>query len=360
MPLSLAIADPERLLAPITAPAEAGASLRYEGTYDRIREARREDDPSLPQGVWTTKRKVADWPAVARIAAEAIQLRSKDLQLAVWLAEAWAHTDGIAGAAAGVALVTELLERYWDSAFPEPGEGDAEARVGLIDWLDEALAREVRRLPLAPSADGAPAYRLLDWETGAAPDRAAPREDEGEGAVPGASREAFLARASLLGKQLWMDLRKDAGAGIAAAERLETALAGRTPRSPILRRFKDALRAILRLCEAMPGLPREDASAAPASLAPTAGEGRERGGEGGAAPPRAESGPIASRAEAYLRLCEASDYLLRTEPHSPVPYLVKRAVSWGNMSLAELLSEFVSSPDDLVTIQRLLGMRGKE
>src|SRR5690606_38548275 len=60
------------------------------------------------------------------------------------------------------------------------------------------------------------------------------------------------------------------------------------------------------------------------------------------------------------RLSEAADYLLRTEPHSPVPYLVKRAVGWGNLSLAELLMELVGAPDDLVTIQRLLGMRGRE
>jgi hypothetical protein len=35
-------------------------------------------------------------------------------------------------------------------------------------------------------------------------------------------------------------------------------------------------------------------------------------------------------------------------------------VGWGNMSLAELLMELVGAPDDLVTIQRLLGMRGRE
>jgi type VI secretion system protein ImpA len=51
---------------------------------------------------------------------------------------------------------------------------------------------------------------------------------------------------------------------------------------------------------------------------------------------------------------------MRTEPHSPVPYLVKRAVQWGNMSLTQLLSEFIGNPEDLVTIQRLLGMRGRE
>ena len=43
-----------------------------------------------------------------------------------------------------------------------------------------------------------------------------------------------------------------------------------------------------------------------------------------------------------------------------MPYLIMRAVSWGNMSLAELLHEFVGGADDLVAIQVLLGMRKKE
>jgi type VI secretion system protein ImpA len=59
--------------------------------------------------------------------------------------------------------------------------------------------------------------------------------------------------------------------------------------------------------------------------------------------PEADEGsggrPIRSRAEAYRRRSEAADYLLRTEPHSPTPYLVKRAVSWGGMTLTKLLRE---------------------
>jgi predicted component of type VI protein secretion system len=71
-------------------------------------------------------------------------------------------------------------------------------------------------------------------------------------------------------------------------------------------------------------------------------------------------GRIVSRADAYRRLTEAADYLLHTEPHSPVPYLVKRAIQWGNMSLAELLQEFIGNADDLVTVHRLLGMRPRD
>ena len=68
------------------------------------------------------------------------------------------------------------------------------------------------------------------------------------------------------------------------------------------------------------------------------------------------AGPIQSRAEAYKRLGEAADYLIKAEPHSPVPYLVKRAVAWGNMSFGELLVELVEGGGDHQRVLRLLGL----
>ncbi len=71
------------------------------------------------------------------------------------------------------------------------------------------------------------------------------------------------------------------------------------------------------------------------------------------------NGPIRSRTEAYRRLSEAADYLLRTEPHSPTPYLVKRAVEWGSMSLPELLEQIVRNEGEMNEIDRLLRLTGK-
>ena len=68
------------------------------------------------------------------------------------------------------------------------------------------------------------------------------------------------------------------------------------------------------------------------------------------------SGRITSREEAFRRLDEAADYLMRTEPHSPCPYLVKRAVAWGNMPLTVLLQELVRGEGDLQELYGLLGM----
>ena len=65
---------------------------------------------------------------------------------------------------------------------------------------------------------------------------------------------------------------------------------------------------------------------------------------------------IRTRAEAYQLLAEAADFLARTEPHSPTPYLVRRAVSWGSMPFDKLLTELVSNSGELIEIARLLNL----
>jgi type VI secretion system protein ImpA len=78
----------DALLAPISDEQPAGEWLRYDDLHDRIKEARREDDPDLPLGVWQTELKRADWPTVQTLCAGALAGYSKDLQLAAWLLEA--------------------------------------------------------------------------------------------------------------------------------------------------------------------------------------------------------------------------------------------------------------------------------
>lgn len=68
-------------------------------------------------------------------------------------------------------------------------------------------------------------------------------------------------------------------------------------------------------------------------------------------------GPINSREDAYRLLEAVADYLERTEPHSPTPYLVKRAVTWGRMSLADLMQEIVREEGDISRYFSLLGIK---
>src|SRR5215813_8833812 len=97
--------DAQNLLQPIPGANPAGESLRYRGTYDLIADARREDDPSLSQGIYKSTLKRADWATVEAICIEALTNRTKDLQLASWLLEAWLHLHGFAGVTNGLRLL---------------------------------------------------------------------------------------------------------------------------------------------------------------------------------------------------------------------------------------------------------------
>ncbi len=70
--------DVQGLLDPISRERPAGESLRYEGTYDQIQEARREDDQTLSQGIYKARLKRADWEADEAICVEALERRTKD------------------------------------------------------------------------------------------------------------------------------------------------------------------------------------------------------------------------------------------------------------------------------------------
>jgi type VI secretion system protein ImpA len=65
---------------------------------------------------------------------------------------------------------------------------------------------------------------------------------------------------------------------------------------------------------------------------------------------------LSDRAAAYARLAEVADYLQRIEPHSPVPYLLKRAVAWGNLNTAELYQELFVKASGRLDIFEMLGL----
>ena len=68
----VSLIDLDDLLQPIPGDNRTGESLRYEGTYDRIADARREDDPALSQGIYKSTLKRADWSTVEAICVEAL------------------------------------------------------------------------------------------------------------------------------------------------------------------------------------------------------------------------------------------------------------------------------------------------
>lgn len=137
----------EQLLAPISEQSPCGDDIAFSPEVDAVSKARQADDPTLEQGAWVTNLKEADWKFVASRCAQLIEQRSKDLRLAVWLAEASAKTGSFRELADSVMLISALCERYWDHLYPMPDEGTFEQRIGNLCWIAARLPQLVRAMP---------------------------------------------------------------------------------------------------------------------------------------------------------------------------------------------------------------------
>jgi type VI secretion system ImpA family protein len=353
--------DLEKLLTPISAEHPAGESLRYAGTYDRIQEARWEDDPVLPQGVWQTELKKADWHGVQEMCLEALETRSKDLHLAVWLLEAWLHLYGFAGVKEGLQLIHGLCERFWDTLYPALEDTDAEARIAPITWANEKLSLQLKHIPLThPQTGDLHSYCWADWESACYLDNVAKREPhtlplpETEGKV---TQAQFLESVMLSPTALYGSLTKELQGAIEATTTLASLLDTLCQHaSPSLCHFKETLMTVHRFVRDILRDREHEVTEETYAFTEDTTLGSTAEAEETTSGYVSSGGPIRSRAEAYRRLSEAAEYLLRTEPHSPTPYLVKRAVSWGGKSLAELLQEIVRNDQDLLEIYALLGV----
>ncbi|MFC7538660.1 ImpA family type VI secretion system protein [Siccirubricoccus deserti] len=168
----------------------AGPSLRYDPLFDVLRELRREDDAQAPRGVWRSRLKLADWPAVIAQAQSALATRSKDLQLAAWLTEALAVRHGLVGTTAGLALLGRLVERYWPLLWPAAGEdAEEDARLTVLEWLDGKLAERLMLQPMAEFGEPPPSWHdQASLQRRRAGGQGRPTAEDGE-------RQAALAKA---------------------------------------------------------------------------------------------------------------------------------------------------------------------
>ena len=97
------------LLNPISEENPGGVNLRYDPVTDKIKEARREDI-DVPQGEWKTALKTADWKEVIKLSSDALAKKGKDLQIAVWLADAHVRKEGFVALTPCFNFLRDLLD----------------------------------------------------------------------------------------------------------------------------------------------------------------------------------------------------------------------------------------------------------
>lgn len=349
------------LVAPIPGAQPAGRDVRYAGDYDAIIEARRQDNAALPQGVWLRDFKRADWTSVQKLCAETLTTRSKDLQVACWLTEAWINLEGFAGLARGLALLGQLCERYWPDLYPAIEDADLSARIAPLEWLNDKLPQLLRALPIVRSAtDSEESFSWTDYmnaqrlETVRQRDAGSAERAEAGGAVTLARFGACRQRTETGLLKSTQSMLKEAARGLDSLnERLQKYCGKDAPGLGAIRSTLDDILTFLavelaerREPSVLASLLRRRPSGPVATVDPA----------GPASEATIEAQSPLTRTEAYRQLAEIADFLLRTEPHSPTPYLIQRAASWGELPLPALVQQLSQSGSDVATLFDALGL----
>ncbi|MDB5770978.1 MAG: tssA [Burkholderia sp.] len=343
----------EGILEPVSEAAPCGEDMSFSPEFDLIREARREDDPTIDYGEWQAALKHADWPKLIASCTELLQNRSKDLRLSAWLTEGLVKTSGLSGLGDGIEITAQLLDRFGPDIHPQADDGDQEQRIGSLSWLVVRIAQLVRQIPITRSKSGS--FSLNDYESArmlrTQIDRNPDATSDLENRVTLDKFTNAVAKTDKTLYKQWMCDMEGARSAINHLMHASDALFGLD--GPSFGPLSESLDAVhLRLesiCRerGILSAPETGRQSDPQSPSP----------DNGAldAPMRSE-GPIANRTQALDLLRQVATFFRNTEPHSPVAYLADKAAYWGAMPLHAWLRSVVKDTGTLAHIEELLGV----
>lgn len=350
------------LLAPISAAHPVGDNLYYDPVYDQIKEARREDDPTLSQGVWEFDLKKADWPVVENLSSRALITQTKDLQIASWLVEAWVAMDQLEGMIKGITFIQGLAKAYWDDIYPQIQEEDNERRTHLFEWLDTTLTNRLVMLPILKNPLNASHVSLADWMQATRLDTVSKRSPNRQKMLQQAEHQQELTLEKIhqilntCPKELLENLTATITQTLQLYEELKNSLdvLFKDESRPAMSELPDALTELQRFIKVGLGLvtlevePTLDSEILP--FLPPIPE----------SPP--SDTPVASftvapqtRAQAYKMIGDIGDFLQTVEPHSPAPALLKRIATWETKNISDIFKDFGNTPEDWTTLAKFIG-----
>jgi type VI secretion system protein ImpA len=352
---------PDDLLIPIEGPNPSGVNLRYNPVYDKIKEARREEDQP-PPGMTERDRKVADNAQVIKLTTDALTTKTKDLQLAAWLTEAWLKQKGFGGLRDGLAVCHGLIEKFWETVYPEIEDGDVQARGAPLGFVGTKLEIPLKLIPVVEKAK----YGFLDhqqsrevgYEDQAKTDEAKKKRalaiKEGKLAP-----EVFDAAFEDTPKKFYAQAEKDLDACLQLVLQLQEACDPKVvDEGPSFGPLRSALESTRHLIH---GFLQKKREKEPDPVEPVA---VQAGAEGAATGEASATGQLRvgvlisvensseppDRVEAIAKIAEAAAFLRRREPKSPASYLMLRGLRWGELRAAVELADptqFEAPPTDL-------------
>jgi type VI secretion system protein ImpA len=334
----------DQLTAPVAGANPAGSPLPF-GVKDQLDQMRKEIDPASYDAndpLRPTEFRKADWSGISKLAQKTLIETSKDLQVGARLVEALTKTQGFQGLGDGFELLEALIDKAWDRLMPVVDDpSDLDIRAAPFEWLDDPdrgarFPSTVGAVTLLDAIKDVPEMGFLDWKQSQT--------------TQGGSSGKFDQLLAAANAETVVNRRELAARARETITRVEAKLAEKLKDlAPSMIHLRGALDGILGLLDQIISR-KSPAAAAPsdgASSGQATGQGTAQGG-------------AASRDQAYQMMSRAADILASIEPHSPVPYLVRRAVEMGRLPFPEMILAIVREQSVIDGMFRELGIPKKE
>jgi len=340
------------LVQPIPGDSPAGVKLSA-ADREKLDSMRREHNPEdyePSDPLHHEPRQVPNWASVVRDAERLLKTTSKDLNLAARLTEAWTRQHDVPGVLAGLTLLRRLCDEAWSRVHPNPEPSDAddvEMKLRDFRWLDDPESAGLKGARYPSTVRGVVLTRLGDVVISASTCRPVGTQP------PTVSPEQLRAAASGMPAGEAGQTRQAVQECLEELEKLLTILNDNV-KADLVRLGVPEGEAQARANEYLPGFTEtrkalEDCKlvaeqlvmhANGGSLKTTGDSDQElQEGENDVVDvvSRRVPGNGMNRNTLYDQLRRTAEVLQRVEPHSPVPFLILRAVELRDLHFPELV-----------------------
>ena len=354
----------ESLLQPISEVNPSGIDLRSDisptSSYNILKDARSKARAAERNNVFDASDNTAmsHWKIIDDLAPKAIINQSKDLEIASWYIEALVRIRGFAGLLLGFQVLHGLIKHYWETVYPTPDEDGIESRIYSITGLngegaEGVLIPPIRNVAITQSGSGVD-FTLWQYKQAIEIQKIGDEKTKQERinttgfsladiqrAVHDTSDENYLRIKDSI-SQCITEIRE-------ITSELDT-LCGKhaPPTKNIINVLEDCLAAVNHLYQGR----------AITDIAEESTQGSDNNGSASAnnVTDIMTGASIKSRDQAFQLILEVSAYFRRAEPHSPVSYVLEKAVKWGRMPLDQLIPELIADGHALEQYRSLTGI----
>ncbi len=365
---SPALIDINTLIQPISEENAVGEDIRNNPSplslYAEIKSARNSARAAERNSMFDggSTEAIENWNKISTLAPKILEAEAKDIEVACWYTEALLRKAGFQGLRDGLNLIRQLIEQYWhEGLYPQEDEDGIETRVSSISGLngegtDGVLLAPIRSTHITDDVQPGP-FSLWQYKQAVDIKRISDTKVRSEQISKiGFSMDDIDQAVEQSSSTYFGDLRDDVTECLTEYRHIGSMLSeycgshDAPPTSKIIELLEETLGAVNHIA-------KHKFPTAPVINDYSSDDGQITSHESDVTSPADVPG---SREEAFKQLASISVFFRRTEPHSPISYILDRAVTWGGMSLDELINELIPDSSSRTTYNSLTGVQAND